>query len=349
MGDPRPLAVLTTSYPADSRDGAGTFVRGFCRACVRAGLPVEVLCPELPFGPGDPGDDGITVRRLAYARPRRLQGLSTLPGAPDWLAASGWRWGAAGAFAARLTATLARRHRRYRGLVSHWLLPSTLSGVIAGGSRCHVGIAHGTDLWLLERLPGRRAVAQTLAARTTRLVFVSEALRSRFARVAGGPVARCRVQPMGVEPLPRVSRQTARARWHLTGTVWLWMGRFVPVKAPQRALEQLDTEPEATLVFAGAGPLEPELRARAERFGDRVRFAGWVSGEAKAQLFAAADALLSTSTTLADGRGEGAPVVLQEAHAYGLPVLGDPIGVDPATPRTWDAALSRMLGGVFLP
>ena len=347
--DRRPLAVLTTSYPADSRDGAGTFVRGFCRACVRAGLPVEVLCPELPSGPGDPGDDGITVRRLAYARPRRLQGLSTLPGAPDWLAASGWRWGSAGAFAARLSATLAHRHRRYRGLVSHWLVPSTLAGALAGGSRRHVGIAHGTDVWLLERLPGRRAVAQALAARTARLVFVSEALRRRFARVAGGPVARCRVQPMGVEPLPRVDRQAARARFRLAGTVWLWMGRFVPVKAPQRALERLANAPEATLVFAGAGPLEPELRARAQRFGDRVRFVGWVSGEAKAQLFAAADAMLFTSTTLADGRGEGAPVALQEARAYGLPLIGESMGVDRATPLEWDAALARMLGGVFLP
>ncbi len=312
----------------------------FCRACVRAGLRVELLCPQPAVPAGGVAEPGIRVRRLAYARPRRWQFLSASPGAPELLAAEPWRWAAALAFGARATqaAAWAAARRRWRALVSHWLLPSSLAGVIGAPGLPHVGIAHGSDVHLLERLPGGRQLARRILGGTCRLAFVSSPLRRRFAALVGPRAAealerRSVVQPMGVA-LPREvgvavpSRAEARARLGLSakGPVVLWMGRFVPLKAPQRALQAVAALPGATLLMAGEGPLEAELRRQGAPLGQRVRLVGFAQSARKAGLLAAADVLVHTATTLADGRSDSQPVIVLEALCAGVPVVATAVG-----------------------
>src|SRR5205807_1403401 len=56
------------------------------------------------------------------------------------------------------------------------------------------------------------------------------------------------------------------------------------------------------------------------------RFLGEVRGDDKADLLAAADLLVFPSRPLPDGRDEGAPVVLREALAAGLPIVATVAG-----------------------
>lgn len=74
---------------------------------------------------------------------------------------------------------------------------------------------------------------------------------------------------------------------------------------------------EGTLVLAGTGPDEPKLRALANELGvtDRVRFAGWVAGEVKYDLLAAARVVVVPS------RFETFGIVSVEALAAGSKVL----------------------------
>jgi glycosyltransferase involved in cell wall biosynthesis len=335
----RPLAVLTTSYPNAGAPGAGDFVQEFCRACVRGGLRVEVLCPEPAASVAAPAAPGIRGRYLAYARPRRWQFLSAAPGAPELLATRPWRWAAALAFGGRATLAVASgaAQRRWCALVSHWLLPSSLAGVIGAPGLPHVGIAHGSDVHLLERLRGGRHLARRILGGTHRLAFVSTPLRHRFAALVGPTAAgaldrRSVVQPMGVAPLwahrgGGASRAELRARLGLPeGPVVLWMGRFVPLKAPARALRAVAAMSGATLLMAGEGPLEAELRRLSAPLGRRVRLVGFAQGARKAELLAAADVLVHTATTLADGRSDSQPVTVLEALGAGLPVVATAVG-----------------------
>lgn len=327
-----PLGVLTTSYPTYPGSGAGTFVRGFCAACGAAGLPVEVLCPEPAKAVALPVDPGVGVRPLAYFRPRGAQFLSASPGAPEALARTPALWAPAAAYAARLTAEALGRRKRYRALVSHWLVPSALCGSLATQVP-HLAIAHGSDVHLLERLPLGRVLARWLVRQGLCFAFVSSALQRRFAALLPPDLQdalsrRAVVQPMGVQTalLAGGDREGARARLGLRGRVALWLGRFTALKRPALALALAEAVPDLTLLMAGAGPAEPALRNRARPLGRRVRFCGWADGALRQDLLAAADVLVITSTVLPDGRSEGLPVVAIEALAAGLPVAATRVG-----------------------
>jgi glycosyltransferase involved in cell wall biosynthesis len=293
------IGVVTTSYPRESTDPAGIFVAGLARWFAGAGAKVEVVAA----GPGRGRDGDIVVHRIDSPT------LFYDGGAPEALASS-WRARmAAPVFAARLAAAAGRRARRWDAVISHWLLPCGLIGMAL--ARRHVGIAHSGDVHLLERLPAGALLARTLTR--TRLVFVSENLHTRFARLAGRSVGE--VIPMGAE---------AFAAGQPSGPpLVLFMGRLVPIKGVHVLLAAAAQLPDVAFVVAGAGPEENRLRAIAPK---NVRFVGVLSEKAKRDALAAAHLVCVPSTPLADGRTEGSPVVAAEALVCGRPVVASATG-----------------------
>ena len=101
--------------------------------------------------------------------------------------------------------------------------------------------------------------------------------------------------------------------------VWLHVARLVPVKAQSLLLQAFARvhaqNPKARLLICGDGPLRAELQAQAEGLGlsQVVRFLGQRSDVPA--LMNACDAFVLSSDT------EGAPLVLAEAQALGLPCV----------------------------
>jgi len=338
---PAPLCLtLSSSYPRWEGDAAGGFVRGLARAFVAAGWRVEVLRPDSPQAApraARPLDDaGITVRGLRYAPLRRQQTLCYGAGAPEALSAAPWRaLQGLGLSAAWARAALARRHAAEL-VLGHWLLPA---GLLAAGlaPRRGAAVCHSGGLWLLERLPGRRAIAQALLQGCRRIVFVSAQLRDRFAallpRRAGTRLEEvARVLPMGVDaPAAPTPAQRAAARAELglgERPALLCLGRLVPIKGLDRLLQAAQGQ-DLTLLLAGDGPERAQLAAQARALGLDCRFYGWVEGPQRERLLWAADGLALPSRELA-GRCEGSPLALLEALAVGLPVLASASGGVPA-------------------
>lgn len=104
--------------------------------------------------------------------------------------------------------------------------------------------------------------------------------------------------------------------------------RLMDFKGHRFALEAfagvLRKHPGASLHFYGEGPLEAELRARAEALGiaSAVHFRGMLPIETLRAELASADFALQPSVTASDGRAEGLPNVVLEELAMGLPVIG---------------------------
>lgn len=166
-------------------------------------------------------------------------------------------------------------------------------------------------LTAMNRVVGRRALR-----RASRVVFISNAVEAYFRSFV--PFATPPLYlPNGVDsevfhPVDDSERQRIRARLGLAedARVCLFVGRFVEKKGLAMLAELVRRTPEIRWLFAGEGPQHP-AGWQAENVSV---FEGW-RRERLAELYRAADLLILPS------RGEGFPLVVQEAFACGTPAL----------------------------
>lgn len=313
--------MITTGYPHRGDPVAGSFVRAMARALVDRKHTVSVACAARRAGDvyDAPVDDrGVTVEAARYLFGETFYGA----GAPDalGLGGGGGRWRARlGALDAvrSLAFTASRVIAASDAVVSHFALPC---GAIAGalrGARRHVAVVHGTDGWLLARMP---VAAQRALLRSASLVwYTHDALRDAVAHPAEVPSV---VRPMGWEPMREdVSSEPRRGSLRVA-----MVSRLVPVKRVDRAVEAVGALAsrgvEVTLTVAGDGPSRSSLEALASRVAPgRVRWLGAVDAPARDELLGASNVFLHTAGEIEGGRTEGAPVAVLEAMGAGLAVV----------------------------
>ncbi len=164
-------------------------------------------------------------------------------------------------------------------------------------------------------------------------IAISDAIAHFVREVERAPAHKVHTVRYGLEALPTMDRAAAQAALRrelglpdealLLGMV----SRLVEQKGipyALRAFERVGGEfPAAQLVIAGDGLLrvELELMARSLRVADRVHFLGWRADPAA--ILAALDVFLMPSLW------EGFGLVLLEAMAQGLPVVGSAVSAIP--------------------
>ncbi|MEE4538574.1 MAG: glycosyltransferase [Erythrobacter sp.] len=143
-----------------------------------------------------------------------------------------------------------------------------------------------------------------------------------------GSIANAAVVPLGADGLPQ-DRAILRDRFldqhtDLCGRpLLLFMGRLHPKKRPEILPDVISAIgrdcPGSTLIFAGSGEdsFVAKIKARSQDLGlgDRVRFLGHLSGEAKFSALAAADLFLLPS------HQENFGIAVAEALHAGVPVI----------------------------
>jgi glycosyltransferase involved in cell wall biosynthesis len=305
----RRVAFVTTSYPRAAGDASGHFVQTEARRRAQAGDDVHVLAP----GPGPgafaaPGEDGVRVHWLpggdAFGWPGVLVRLSERP----------TRIAAAARFVIAARSAL-RRLGPFDAVVAHWILPSAWPIAASAGAATSLEIvAHGSDVRLVERLPGvvRRALAAELLGRGARFRFVSSELQDRFARATTPAVLRhSHVQASPVDVPATLCRREARTRLGLgEERIAVVVGRLIATKHPEHAVRLAAARADRVVVI-GDGPLEQRVR----RTHPGATLLGKLPRGDALTWIAAADLLVSASTE------EGAPTVVREARALGTAVL----------------------------
>ncbi len=265
---------------------------------------------------------GLTVTRLSAGA-----WLFYGDGAPEALEAGGRAWAAAARFFAALAAAARAGAPSWDVVESHWLVPCAVAASTVAAEWPRRAWAHSGDVALLERVPLGGVLARRLARDGTDLKFVTAALRARFARLAGRTVGT--VEPLALpegafRPGPRPD-EPLRRRLGLTGPTVVAVGRLVPIKGHRRLLHgaalAAATGHAAEIAILGDGPERQRLSELAGRLGVRLRLPGFVPREDVAHWMRAVDLLLLPSVRLPNGRAEGAPTVLREAAAVGLPAL----------------------------
>jgi glycosyltransferase involved in cell wall biosynthesis len=172
------------------------------------------------------------------------------------------------------------------------------------GARAVLGGAH----WLSGHVPNRTVVVSRA---------LGAAYQNAFDRT-------CDYIPNGVEePRDLAPRRIVDTFGLVPGTYLLFVGRFVPEKAPDmllRAYRQVDGD--HPMVLVGDSSFTDRYTARLKQLAaadPRVRFTGFVYGDLLSELYRYACLFVQPSLL------EGLPLTLLEAASYGRPVLASDI------------------------
>ena len=197
-------------------------------------------------------------------------------------------------------------------------------GWLVSGAAAELGVplivtVHGHDVTRQPRTPGPKGVRyrrnlRTVFRRAALVLAVSEHIR-QAAIAQGADPAKVRVHYTGVAVPPPAA---GPKEWDV-----VFVGRFVPKKGLDDLLEALATlaDLRPRVLFAGDGPMLPEIRAHAARLGLDATFPGALDHAAAGRAMAAAKVFASPSRTAPDGDSEGLPTTILEAAARGVPVV----------------------------
>ena len=167
-------------------------------------------------------------------------------------------------------------------------------------------------------------IERFLARFTDSLVAVGSQVREDLLAAKIGCFEQYRIIGPGLEIGVLPERVSSLNSFNLLENKFIvtWIGRAVPVKAPDRILD-IATECESRglrvqFVIVGEGPLLNDLKSLANEKNLPVTFLGWQSDVEKILSFS--DLVLLTS------ENEGTPVALIQAQMAGVPVLTTDVG-----------------------
>lgn len=187
------------------------------------------------------------------------------------------------------------------------LLAATATGVPLVASLRGMDLLHRRDIdYGLRQQDLYDRTMQRLLARADRTIYATDFMRAAGLR-AGAPAERAVVVRKGVNLErfhPPSDRAEAQRALRLSGPVILAIGTLRPVKGYGFLFDALERLRDLnwTLVICGDGPDRQRLQQHAaERFGNRVRFAGIVGRDRIAAYFAAADIFAHAAVVEAAG------------------------------------------------
>lgn len=323
------VAVLTDRFPELSE----TFVVNEIKQLRRRGVEVTVEANQRADRPA-PLDDEIEIHYIEddpwWGKPPALLGLAARR--PH------------GVFRDRVGSGRWRREEPVRTLRGLAVRARRLSR--AGVDHIHAHFAAGAALdamrlaALIERPYSVTAHAfeifaspANLREKLSRAAFATSGCNYnvRHLRELVGDEARDRIhlQVMGVD-----GRRFRRSTPYPGGRSLLAVGRLLEKKGFEDLVEavgRLESEsPVDRLTIVGDGPLAAKLgdRIRALGLNRRIELAGALEPEAVRRLMESSDALVMPCVIAADGDRDSMPVVVKEALAMELPVVGtDEVGL----------------------
>ena len=239
------------------------------------------------------------------------------------------------------------RKRKVDLVHAHWSIPQGFTGLLLRevfGIPCVISL-HGSDIYGLGS-----PLVRSLNAKVILGAKVCTANSYATAKIARDLSGREDIQiiPMGVDM--EVFRQaTGGEALHCglgrEGKTILYAGRLIEWKGVEyliRALpEVIGKHPEAKLVVVGSGPYKRDLVSVTETLNlqDKVTFLNAVSQEELVRYYSIADVFVLPSIVNDEGETEGLGVVLLEAMASGVPVIGTDVGGIPDIIRDQETGL----------
>ena len=145
------LLVLTSTYPRNADDYEPRFVADLCIQ-LKQNYEIQVLTQHRPGTESNQEIDGVNIQRFRYA-PERFEILSETGGISNTLSSKPWAWFLVPIFAIAQIRAIRKQVKNFKPDIihAHWLIPQTLSAVIAlklcSGKTPLVSTSHGADIF----------------------------------------------------------------------------------------------------------------------------------------------------------------------------------------------------------
>ena len=330
------VCILTSSFPRSEEDPAGSFVYQLASSLANKGLDIKVLCPH---------DQGIayrefrgklTITRFPYFYPTQYQrlcyGNGILPNLKKSMLA---KCQLPFFIMAQILYGLNFVNKNRIDIIhAHWSLPQGLTGIICkriSKIPCVITL-HGSDVHGL-RYPGLRWLNSAVINHSD----VCTANSRETARMAQHFSMKqdIVVVPMGVNPRfwsAGRDRHLQKPPSRIEAPRILYAGRLIDLKGVDYLIQALPAVlkafPDTQLLVVGSGPMKDALINLSTRLNltDKVIFIDTVSQEKLLDYYLSASLFVLPSIVNEKGLTEGLGVVLLEAMACGIPVVGSNVG-----------------------
>lgn len=212
-------------------------------------------------------------------------------------------------------------HNSYDIVHAHWIIPQ---GIIQSFfSVPYIVTGHGGDVNSLNSGIIRKLKIRALK-NASHITTVSLSLEKKIKDLAS--VQNISILPMGCDTTLFGKRWRVEQYFNQKDKkVILFVGRLVEVKGIPyliKAMENVD----AKLIIVGNGPMKKELESMSKPLGEKIVFMGARNHDELRTIYASSDVFVAPSITANDGAKEGFGLVLLEAMASGLPIIGSNSG-----------------------
>jgi glycosyltransferase involved in cell wall biosynthesis len=337
MNEKMKILVLTTTFPRWEHDTRPAFVYELSKKLQESGLEIVVLAPHCEGGKQFEILDGMKIYRYPYFFPTKYQKLVYNGGIlPNIKKSNLAKVQIPFLLISQMFYTFKIvRQEKIEIIHSHWIIPNGLIGAICKilFNIPHITTAHAGDVFTIQKSGILRMVGSFVLSNAEIITANSTFTKKSILSINNSVNQRIQIIPMGVDEGRFCKIDRVRAE-ESSGSVQiiLSIGRIVEKKGLIYLImamrEVVDTYPSATLLIGGDGPEKENLIQLCHELDleRNVVFLGFVPAEKIAERYASSDVFILPSIETKNGDTEGLGVVLLEAMACGIPVIGSDIG-----------------------
>lgn len=311
------MLITASTFPRWKGDTEPRFVLDFAKA-VSKKYKVTVLTPWTEGSSESEILEGIKVIRYHYFPFKKWETLC-YPGAIlARIRQKKVRILLVPFFVLSLVVNIIRYQKDCDIVVANWLIPQ---GIIQSFfKKPYLLICHGSDVMAMNK-GIIRTLKQNALRKASAIATVSNELKRQIKQ--NFSVSNVTVLPMGVYAADFYMRQS-KMPCEGCKTV-LFVGRLEKIKGVKYLIDAMK-EINAKLIIVGDGSLRKELEKQAFNQERKIMFYGAVNHSQLPDIYASADVFVAPSITLENGSTEGFGLVLIEAMAAGIPVIGTRTG-----------------------
>jgi len=335
------ICLLTSSFPRYIGDSAGIFLYHLAKHLALKGMDVSVLTPHDADYKTFEVFKKLTIRRFRYFIPTRLQQLCYRSGILNNIKSQPFTLFQVPLLIISELLSVAHLVKSHQIDVvhAHWTFPQGLVAIVnkrLQKTPCVVTL-HGSDVHGLKH-PLFSALNGLVARQSD--VCTANSAATRNAVTDLNARKNISIIPMGVDPSlfkkSNAGTQKIRDSIHAKGKIILYAGRLIRIKGVDQLISAMPAviqkHPQAKLVIVGNGPERNNLLALSKKFGleNNTIFRKEMSQNRLVEWYSASDIFVLPSVLNPSGEKEGQGVVVLEAMACGLPVVGSKVGGIPS-------------------